>query len=255
MSNLQGKVALITGAGMGIGKNTALLFAREGAKVVVADVDIEGGEETARLIINDGGQATFVKTDVSSAEEVKKLVQKAVDTYGRLDCAFNNAGVSKREPAPTADFTEEEWEWIININLKGVWLCMKYEILQMLKQDSGGAIVNASSLAGQVGLPGYPIYTASKHGVSGLTKVAALEYANKGIRINAVCPGLIQTRMTATSNETEAAGLAQDIKLKQPLGRLGLPEEVGKAAAWLCSDEASFVTGHLLSVDGGWVAQ
>lgn len=255
MGKLQGKVALITGAGMGIGRSTALLFAQEGARVVVADIDIKGGEETAQLITKAGGQAIFVKTDVTSAKDVENLVKKAVDTYGRLDCAFNNAGVSKREPTPTADFTEEEWEWIININLKGVWLCMKYEILQMLKQDSKGAIVNASSLAGLVGLPGYPIYTASKHGVAGLTRVAALEYASNGLRINAVCPGLIQTRMTATSNEAEAEGLAQDIALKQPLGRLGAPEEVGQAVVWLCSDESSFVTGHLLSVDGGWVAQ
>jgi len=255
MARLDGKVALITGAGMGIGRSTSLLFAREGASVVLADIDATAGEETQRLITEAGGQSVFVKTDVTKSAEVENLVNQAVTTYGKLDCAFNNAGVSKREPTNTADFTEDEWEWIININLKGVWLCMKYEILQMLKQENGGSIVNSSSIAGLIGLAGYPLYTASKHGVSGLTRVAALEYASNGIRINAVCPGLIQTRMTATRNEEEARGLAADLKIKQPLGRLGLPEEIGEAALWLCSPQSSFVTGHLLSVDGGWVAQ
>jgi NAD(P)-dependent dehydrogenase (short-subunit alcohol dehydrogenase family) len=254
MGQLQGKVALITGAGMGIGRSSALLFAREGAKVTVADIEIKGGEETAQMINKNGGQSIFVKTDVTKSAEVQALVKKAIDTYGSLDCAFNNAGVSQREPTTTADSSEADWEWIININLKGVWLCMKYEIEQMLKQGRG-SIVNASSLAGIVALQGYPLYTASKHGVSGLTKVAALDYAKNGIRINAVCPGLIKTRMTQTENETQERILMQDIALKQPLGRLGLPEEVGQAALWLCSDASSFVTGHLLSVDGGWVIQ
>lgn len=254
MGQLQGKVGLITGAGMGIGRSTALLFAREGAKVIVADIDIKGGEETAQMINKDGGQSIFVNTDVSKAVEVEALIKKSVDIYGSLDCAFNNAGVSPREPIATAEPSEKDWDWIMNINLKGVWLCMKYEIQQMLKQGKG-TIVNSSSLAGIVALQGYPLYTASKHGVSGLTKVAALDYAKKGIRINAVCPGLIKTRMTQTRNEEEERGLAQDLALKQPLGRLGMPEEVGQAVLWLCSDASSFVTGHLLSVDGGWVVQ
>lgn len=249
---LEDKVALVTGGGSGIGRASALTFAREGAKVIVADVVVEGGEETMQMIREAGGEAIFVKADVSKAAEVEALINKAVETYGRLDCALNNAGIEGIK-APTVDCTEENWDRTININLKGVWLCMRCEIHQMLKQG-GGAIVNTSSTAGLVGVQGRPAYVASKHGVVGLTKAAALEYAKAGIRINAVCPGSIRTpmmeRIIGGDPQEEALQIA-----RQPVGRLGSPEEVAEAVVWLCSDAASFVTGHIMAVDGGWVAQ
>lgn len=248
---LEGKIALITGGSSGIGRATALAFARRGGKVVIADVDIKGGEETVRMIKEMRGEALFVKTDVSKAAEVEAVINKAVKTYGRLDCAHNNAGIGTLGARPfTAECTEENWDRIISINLKGVWLCMKYEIPQMLKQG-GGAIVNTSSVAGLVGLAGASTYAASKHGVIGLTKTAALEYAPKGIRINAVCPGLIHTplieRISSKGPDFEKARLG-------PIGRMGTPEEVAEAVVWLCSEAASFVTGHAMAVDGGKVA-
>jgi len=249
---VDGKIALVTGGGSGIGRATALAFAREGAKVVIADVVVAGGEETVRLIKAAGGEATFVKADVAKAAEVEALVKKAVETYGKLDCAFNNAGI-EGEIAPTADCTEENWHRVVDIDLKGVWLCMKYEIPHMLKQGSG-AIVNTASVAGLVGFQGIPAYVAAKHGVNGLTKTAALEYAKSGIRVNAVCPGVIQTPMVerafrASPQFGEAAAALE------PVGRLGKPEEIAEAVVWLCSDAASFVTGLPMAVDGGLVAQ
>ncbi len=249
---LKGKVVLVTGASSGIGRATALAFAREGAKVVVADVQVEGGEETVRIIKEAGVEAIFVKTDVSDAAEVERLINRAKETFGRLDCAHNNAGI-EGITAPTADCTEENWDRIIKINLKGVWLCMKYEIPQMLKQGSG-AIVNTASVAGLVGFQGLPAYCASKGGIIQLTRTAALEYATKGIRINAVCPGVIRTpmveRVTGGKPEVEAQFTALE-----PVGRMGTPEEIAEAVVWLCSDAASFVTGHPLVVDGGLLAQ
>jgi len=247
-----GKVALITGGGSGIGRATAQIFAREGARVVVADVVVAGGEETVRLIKAAGGEATFVKTDVSRATEVEAMVQKAVETYGRLDCAFNNAGI-EGVIQPTVEYGETHWDRVLAINLKGVWLSLKYEIQQMLKQG-GGAIVNTASIAGLVGLPGFSAYVAAKHGVNGLTKTAALEYAKSGIRVNAVCPGAIRTPMFERGMR-DNPGLEEQIVAAEPIARMAAPEEVGEAVVWLCSDAASFVTGLPMAVDGGWVAQ
>jgi NAD(P)-dependent dehydrogenase (short-subunit alcohol dehydrogenase family) len=249
---MQDKVALVTGASSGIGRATALVFAREGAKVVVADLNLVGGEETVQLVKAAGGEAVFVQTDVSQAASVEALVNTAVETYGRLDCAHNNAGV-EGVLSRTAEQTEEDWEPVIRINLKGVWLCMKYEIPRMLQQG-GGAIVNTSSGAGLIGVKRMPAYVASKHGVIGLTKTAALEYAKSGIRVNAVCPGVIQTAMVE-----RVTGKRPDVLDKmiaaEPVGRSGQPEEIAEAVVWLCSDAASFVTGHAMAVDGGAVAQ
>jgi NAD(P)-dependent dehydrogenase (short-subunit alcohol dehydrogenase family) len=249
---VNGKVALVTGGGSGIGRATALIFAREGAKVVVADVLVEGGEETVRLIKAAGGDACFVKTDVSKAAEVEALINKAVATYGRLDCAHNNAGI-EGATGRTADYKEEDWNRVILVNLTGVWLCMKYEIPQMLKQG-GGAIVNTASDAGLLGVPQMPAYVASKHGVVGLTKTAALEYAKAGIRVNAVCPGVIKTPMVERITG-QRPGRAERMAAVEPVGRMGRPEEIGEAVVWLCSDAASFVTGLPMSVDGGIAAQ
>ena len=251
LESLNGKVALVTGGSSGIGRSTAIAFAREGSKVVIADVDEKGGQETARLIEDTGGEAIFVKADVTKATEVQAMVNKAVETYGRLDCAHNNAGI---EPAmaSTVDYTEEQWDRVIDINLKGVWLCMKYEIPQMLKQG-GGAIVNTSSWLGITG-GSDAAYDASKHGVNGLTKTAAIEYAKQGIRVNSVCPGAIDTPMGDRLTALDPEGSQAEIE-KHPIGRIGKPEEIAEAVVWLCSDDASFVVGHPMAVDGGFVAQ
>ena len=248
----EGKVALVTGAGSGIGRATALVFAREGAKVVVADIVVEGGQETVQQIEVAGGEAIFVKADVSQAADVETLIAKTVETYGRLDCAFNNAGIEGGMKL-TIDCTKEEFDRTIAVNLTGVWLCMKYEIQQMLSQGSG-AIVNTASAAGLVGFPSLPDYVASKHGVVGLTKTAALEYAKSGIRVNAVCPGVIQTPMVERGAQL-SPGFDELAVSMEPVGRFGQPSEVGEAVVWLCSDAASFVTGHPMVVDGGLVAQ
>ncbi len=249
---LDGKVALVTGGGSGIGQATAPIFAREGAKVVVADITVEGGEETVRQIQAAGGDATFVKTDVSKAAEVETLVNKTVETYGQLDCAFNNAGIEGAAKF-TTECTEEEFDRTIAVNVTGVWLCMKYEIQHMLSHG-GGSIVNTASAAGLIGLPSASDYVASKHAVVGLTKTAALEYAKSGIRVNAVCPGAVQTPMIARSAQA-IPGFDELAVAMEPVGRFGQSSEIGEAVVWLCSDAASFVTGIPMSVDGGMVAQ
>jgi NAD(P)-dependent dehydrogenase (short-subunit alcohol dehydrogenase family) len=249
---LKGRVALVTGGAAGIGRAAALAFARDGAKVVVSDVNVAGGEETLRLVRESGGDAIFVAADVSKTADVKSLVASAVERFGRVDCAFNNAGI-EGENAPTADCSEENWDRVLSINLRGIWLCMKHEIPQMLSQGSG-AIVNMSSIAGLVGFGGLPAYVASKHGIVGLMKTAALEYATQGIRINAVCPGVIRTEMIDRITGGDPATEAQFTEM-EPVKRMGTPEEVANAVLWLCSDAASFVTGHTMVVDGGAVAQ
>jgi NAD(P)-dependent dehydrogenase (short-subunit alcohol dehydrogenase family) len=251
----QGKVALVTGGSSGIGRATSVAFARLGASVVVADIDSKGGQLTVDTIKKNGGNAIFIKTDVSRESEVKAMVDQIITKYKRLDCAFNNAGILVRGPnAQTILCSEEDWDKVIDTNLKGVWLCMKHEIPQMLKQGSG-AIVNTSSIAGLVALENSLAYNASKHGVIGITRAAALEYAKNGIRINAVCPGFIRTPMledSLTSNK-DADALTERLKATMPMGRRGKPEEIAEAVVWLCSDAASFITGHPLAVDGGWV--
>jgi len=249
---VEGKIALVTGGGSGIGRASALAFAREGAKVVLADVIVEGGEETVGMIKKAGGEAIFVKADVSKATEVEALIAKAVETYGRLDCAYNNAGI-EGSAATTTDYAEESWDRVIAINLKGVWLCMKYEIPQMLKQG-GGTIVNTASAAGLVGFRRGSAYVASKHGVVGLTKTAALEYAKSGVRVNAICPGAIDTPMMGRITDHRPQR-AERMAAGEPVGRMGMPEEIAGAVVWLCSDAASFVTGHAMAVDGGLTAQ
>jgi len=253
---LDKKIALITGGGSGIGRSSALAFAREGAKVIVSDVDSAGGKETVQMIQAAGGTAIFVKADVSKAAEVEMLVKRGVEVYGRLDCALNNAGI-QGEIKQTAECSEENWHRIIAINLTGVWLCMKHEIPYMLKQG-GGAIVNTASNFGLVGSIGMPAYAASKHGVLGLTKTAALEYAKSGIRVNAVCPGPTQTPLVdrILNEQPQLANqIVEAIKAREPLGRMGQPQEIAEAVVWLCSEAASFVTGAAMAVDGGFVAQ
>ncbi|HEY3277826.1 MAG TPA: SDR family oxidoreductase [Syntrophorhabdaceae bacterium] len=247
--NFTGKVAFITGAASGIGEATALAFAREGASVVVADVSEQRNQETARVIEEQGGRALAIRCDVMRAEDVKAALDKTVEAFGRLDIAFNNAGVEPKKVSPTAEVEEEEWDRIIDIDLRGVFLCMKYEIPLMLKQG-GGAIVNTSSGAGIIGIKGNPAYTAAKHGVIGLTRSAALDYAASNIRINAVCPGYIDTPMMTRFTGGTPEGRAKVIS-EEPIRRMGQPEEIANAVLWLCSEAASFVVGHAMVVDGG----
>jgi NAD(P)-dependent dehydrogenase (short-subunit alcohol dehydrogenase family) len=252
MKEFEGKVALVTGGGSGIGRATAIAFAREGAKVVIGNRNVQRGEETVSMIRGTGGTASFKRTDVLVAAEIKALVDHAVTTYDRLDLAFNNAGI-EGDPRPLAEQTEANFDAVMDINVKGVWLSMKYEIPRMLEQ-AGGAIVNCSSVAGVIGFPGIGIYAASKHAVIGLTKVAALEYSAQGIRINAVNPAVIDTEMV----DRLADGMnikKDDLTTFHPIGRLGRVEEVAEAVLWLCSERASFVTGHSLIVDGGFTAR
>jgi len=252
--NLDSKTALVTGGGSGIGRAASLAYAMDGAQVVVADVNVEGGEETVQQIKEAGGDAILVHADVSKIEDTQAMVTQAVEAFGSLDCAFNNAGISGgRERLLTADYREEDWDRVISINLKGVWLCMKAEIPQMLKQG-GGAIVNTASIAGLVGLSGTVAYVAAKHGVTGLTKAASMEYAKDGIRVNSVCPGYIHTPLVQPTFEANE-GMEERVASRHPMGRLGEPEEIAQAVVWLSSDAAGFVTGHNLPVDGGYMAQ
>jgi NAD(P)-dependent dehydrogenase (short-subunit alcohol dehydrogenase family) len=251
MKEFEKKVALVTGGGSGIGRATALAFAREGAQVVIGDSNVQRGEETVSMIRDAGGTASFKRTDVLVAAEVKALVNHAVTTYGRLDMAFNNAGI-EGDVKPLADQTEANFDAVMGVNVKGVWLSMKYEIPRMLKQGDG-AIVNCSSVAGVVGFPEIGIYAASKHAVIGLTKTAALEYSPQGIRINAVSPAAIDTEMI----DRLADGMntkKDDLTKFHPIGCLGRVEEVAEAVLWLCSGKASFVTGHSMIIDGGFTA-
>ena len=249
---LQGKVALITGGGSGIGRATALKLAREGAKIMIADYVPEGAERVVKAIKEAGGEATCIAADVSITRQVEMMVNKTVETYGRLDYAFNNAGI-EGTIADTVSYPEDSFDRTIAINLKAVWLCMKYEIPQMLKQG-GGSIVNTASTLGLVALEGAAAYTAAKHGVVGLTKTAALEYAQKNIRVNCVCPGFIRTAMVERAMDKAMLAEAQMIAI-EPIGRLGKPEEIAEGVCWLFSDAASFVTGHSLTIDGGWTAR
>jgi NAD(P)-dependent dehydrogenase (short-subunit alcohol dehydrogenase family) len=249
---LQGKVALITGGGSGIGRATALRLAGEGAKIMIADYVPESAERVVKAIKQAGGEANCVAADVSVTRQVEAMVNQTVATYGRLDYAFNNAGI-EGATGNTVTYPEENFDRVLAINLKAVWLCMKYEIPQMLKQG-GGAIVNTASTLGLVAIEGASAYTAAKHGVVGLTRTAALEYALKNIRVNCVCPGFIRTAMTERGMDKGLIAEEQMIAI-EPIGRIGKPEEIADGVLWLLSDAASFVTGHTLTIDGAWTAR
>ncbi len=254
-ARLEGKIALVTGGGSGIGRAIARTLAAEGAKAVVADVSTEGAERTVGMVEEAGGEAISVSCDVTDSTQVEAMIDRTVEVYGRLDCAVNNAG-TEGVLAPVTDYPREVWDRVISLNLTAVWLCMKHEFAQMQRQG-GGAIVNTASILGLVGFPTTPAYTASKHGVIGLTKVAALECAEQGIRVNAVCPGWIETPMVMERGVQAGANpeVYQQLAEAHPVKRLGKPEEIAEAVVWLCSDSASFVTGQAMVVDGGYVAQ
>jgi len=250
---LEGKTAIVTGGASGIGRATALAFAREGARVLVQDRAEAGAQETVGLINAAGGQALSIGGDVTSEEDVQAMVAMAVSTFGKLDCAFNNAGISPAAAGPTMQRTHElslaSFQKVIDINLTGVFLCMKHQIPHMLA-GGGGAIVNTASVAGLVGLPTASAYVGSKHGVIGITKTAAMEYAREGVRVNAVCPGYVLTPMT----QDGVARRGEELLNKVPMHRLGKPEEIAEAVIWMCSERASFVTGSFYTVDGGYYA-
>ena len=246
MKLLEGKTAIVTGAASGIGKSTALLFAEEGAKIVVADLNVEGGNEVVKEIESKGGEAIFVKVDTSNPEDAKKCVEQAVAKFGKLDIAVNNAGIVG-PMQPVGEFDIEGWNKVIAINLSGVFYGIRYQIPAMLK-NGGGSIVNLSSIAGSVAVPGIAAYVSAKHGVIGLTKTAALDHSKNGIRINAVGPGYVDTPMISDFDHEEAKKL-------HPIGRLAKPEEVAQLILWLASDQSSFVTGAYYPVDGGYLAQ
>ena len=250
--SMKGKVALVTGAGSGIGRATSLVFAREGAKVIVADLAEGPVQATVDLITAGGGEASGVTADVSNTGDVKRMVSETVSRFGRIDAAFNNAGIHTGVRIPFHEYPEDEWDRVIGVNLKGVWLCIKYEAPVML-ENGGGAIVNTSSVAALVAGQGTSAYTASKHGVAGLTKSAAMDYARQGIRVNSVAPGEIWTPMMdliITSNNFSKAQKDDE----QPIGRMGKPEEIAEVVVWLCTDAASYVTGHVFPIDGGYMA-
>ncbi|HEY0606427.1 MAG TPA: SDR family oxidoreductase [Herpetosiphonaceae bacterium] len=246
------RVALVTGGSGGIGRATALALARTGAQVVVVDVSEAGGAETAQMIEQAGGTAQFMRVDVTDARAVEQMISVTVATFGRLDYAVNNAGIDGLR-ARTADYPEDEWLRVLSINVTGVWLCMKYELQQMQAQGSG-VIVNTASVAGLVGFPGHSAYAASKHAVIGLTKTAALEYARRGIRVNAICPGYTRTPMVERVFE-QAPEMQAKVTQAMPIGRIGTPEEIAGAIVYMCSDSAAFMTGHALVLDGGLIAQ
>jgi len=252
MNEFQDKVAIVTGATSGIGRAAAIAYAREGAKVVVAGRRATEGEETVRLLQAQGGEGIFVKTDVSKAVQMKELVERTLQTFGRLDIAFNNAGI-EQVPLPFLEQDEETFDQVVDINAKGVWLCMKYEIPAMLK-TGGGSIVNTASVFGVIGVPGNEIYIASKHAVIGLTKSAAVEFGKQGIRVNAILPGVVDTDMYQRFAGEKPEFRAQ-MTAMHPIGRIGKSEEIADAAIWLSSSKSSFVTGHSLLVDGGFTAQ
>ena len=249
---LKEKIALITGGSSGIGRAAAQLFSREGAKVVIADINVEGGEETVRRITDEGGEAQFVKTDVSKSDEVEALIKKIIEMYSRLDCAYNNAGIVG-DIVSLVDHTEENWNHVLETNLKGTWLCMKYEIPQMLEQGSG-SIVNTTATTGLfIGGKHRCAYSASKAGIVSLSKVAALEYAEYGLRVNVICPSArtpLMAKWFELNPEAEA-----DFTAQMPMGRIFAPEEIVEGALWLCSDASSFVTGHVLAAEGGFLCR
>jgi NAD(P)-dependent dehydrogenase (short-subunit alcohol dehydrogenase family) len=252
MKRFKGKVALVTGGAAGIGRATALAFAKEGAKIVIADINVAGGEETVKMIRDAGGEGIFIKTDVRISDEAKNMADRAVEAFGRLDIAFNNAGINE-DAVTVSRCAEDSWERMIDTNLTGVFLCMKYELPKM-RDSGGGCIVNMASVVGLVGDGSHPAYSGSKHGVVGLTRTAALVYARAGVRINAVCPGPTLTplihKLIDGQPEVEKMLLSH-----VPMNRIAQPEEIAKAVLFLCSDDASYITGHPLAVDGGWVAQ
>ncbi len=251
MKGIQDGVAIVTGGGSGIGRQSSIRFAEEGAKVVVSDIDDDGGNETVEMIEADGGEATFVRTDVTDVDEVHELVQTAIAEYGGLDFAHNNAGIAD-EGTRLAEYDDAQWDRMIDVNLTGVWRCMKAEILEMVERG-GGAIVNTSSVAG-VSANGSAHYTASKHGVIGLTRRATVDYADDGIRFNAVCPGVIDTPMVQQAGEDNTEEMDR-ITAGIPIGRLGDPREIADTVVWLCSEESSYVMGQPIVVDGGLLAQ